>query len=126
MSPASSAAAAHPDASSLPTSTAGSRPKRRLSNAAQAAWMDPETDDGTLDDDSPKSRASKRSRAAAQLAEGSLGGSPKQGGGVQGAAQQTKALTEKEKEARRVARMIRNRSAFSRSLVAQPLLGRGH
>jgi ribosomal protein S25 len=88
--------------------------------------MDADTDDGTLDDGSPKSRASKRSRAAAQLAGGSLGGSPKHGGGVQGAAQQPQALTEKEKEARRVARMIRNRSALSRSLIAQPLLGRGH
>ncbi|GAA6044403.1 hypothetical protein NBRC10512_003902, partial [Rhodotorula toruloides] len=108
MSPASSAAAAHLDDPVLPTSTAGSRPKRRLSNAAQAAWMDAEMDDGMLDDDEPKSRASKRSRAAAQLAGGGLGGSPKQGGGAQGGVP-PKALTEKEKEARRVARMIRNR-----------------
>ncbi|EMS22957.1 Basic-leucine zipper (bZIP) transcription factor [Rhodotorula toruloides NP11] len=114
MSPASSAAAAHLDDPVLPTSTAGSRPKRRLSNAAQAAWMDAEMDDGMLDDDEPKSRASKRSRAAAQLAGGGLGGSPKQGGGAQGGVP-PKALTEKEKEARRVARMIRNRNAAQAS-----------
>uniref|UniRef100_A0A0K3CLS1 BY PROTMAP: gi/472585397/gb/EMS22951.1/ Basic-leucine zipper (BZIP) transcription factor [Rhodosporidium toruloides NP11] n=1 Tax=Rhodotorula toruloides TaxID=5286 RepID=A0A0K3CLS1_RHOTO len=114
MSPASSAASAHLDDPVLPTSTAGSRPKRRLSNAAQAAWMDAEMDDGMLDDDEPKSRASKRSRAAAQLAGGGLGGSPKQGGGGQGGVP-PKALTEKEKEARRVARMIRNRNAAQAS-----------
>ncbi|GAA6049977.1 hypothetical protein NBRC10513_001322 [Rhodotorula toruloides] len=114
MSPASSAASAHLDDPVLPTSTAGSRPKRRLSNAAQAAWMDAGMDDGMLDDDEPKSRASKRSRAAAQLAGGGLGGSPKQGGGGQGGVP-PKALTEKEKEARRVARMIRNRNAAQAS-----------
>ncbi|GEM10268.1 basic-leucine zipper (bZIP) transcription factor [Rhodotorula toruloides] len=114
MSPSSSAAAAHLEDPVLPTSTAGSRPKRRLSNAAQAAWMDAEKDDGLLDDDSPKSRASKRSRAAAQFAGGALSGSPKQGGGAQGGVP-PKALTEKEKEARRVARMIRNRNAAQAS-----------
>jgi hypothetical protein len=88
-----------------------SRPKRRLSDTTQFDLED--DDEGVYDEEELHTRSgaagrSKRSR----ISQGGTGGgadgehaSPKQ-------LQPGKALTEKEKESRRVARMIRNRSAF--------------
>ncbi|GAA6017557.1 hypothetical protein JCM10207_001206 [Rhodosporidiobolus poonsookiae] len=99
-----------PPASAPPRSQGpqhSTRPKRRLSNATQLSIDD--DDDALLlfdDDDEPKGRG-KRSRPhpGAQV----NAGSPKQ------QQQPVKALTEKEKEQRRIARMIRNRNAAQAS-----------
>lgn len=95
------------------------RPKRRLSNAASVAAFDLSDQE---DEDEYNKPRSKRSRVGAgmragspSLFEGEAGGSTaggsSQGGGAGGAGG-VKALSEKEKESRRQARMIRNRSEY--------------
>ncbi|GAA6019273.1 hypothetical protein JCM10207_005061 [Rhodosporidiobolus poonsookiae] len=100
-----------PPASAPPRSQGpqhSTRPKRRLSNATQLSIDD--DDDALLlfddDDDEPKGRG-KRSRPHPGVQANA--GSPKQ------QQQPVKALTEKEKEQRRIARMIRNRNAAQAS-----------
>ncbi|GAA5922021.1 hypothetical protein JCM6882_003606, partial [Rhodosporidiobolus microsporus] len=118
-SPALTASASAPP----PQGVTSSRPKRRLSNATQLSMHDHDDDLALLDYDDEfeagSATRSKRSRpgtGGVGAAGGGSGnsGSPKQGAG-QGGVQVAKALTEKEKEARRVARMIRNRNAAQAS-----------
>jgi hypothetical protein len=95
-----------------PTST---RTKRRLSNATPAAALD--HSDHEDEEDYSKQPRSKRNRAVRATSEGdedgesAAGDSISQSGSRGGAGgTTTKALSEKEKDARRQARMIRNRS----------------
>jgi hypothetical protein len=92
-----------------------SRPKRRLSEAVQLDLE--EEDEGAYDQDHDedhqlrlgaggRSKRSRISQGGGGGADGEHNTSPKQ-------LQPGKALTEKEKESRRVARMIRNRSALT-------------
>ncbi|GAA5825394.1 hypothetical protein JCM11251_006964 [Rhodosporidiobolus azoricus] len=117
--PSGSAPSSSHPVSAPPQGSANSRPKRRLSNATQLSMDD--DDLAMMDDDFDEEELStktgtrsKRSRPTAGVLGGggggsySVGNSPKQQ--VVG-----KALTEKEKEARRVARMIRNRNAAQAS-----------
>ncbi|GAA5888761.1 hypothetical protein JCM5296_000095 [Sporobolomyces johnsonii] len=108
MSAASSSAfhLAQPEGGALGITAGGSRLKRRLSNATTASlgFSDDEDDEAT------KPRG-KRTRPAGGAA------SPKAGGGAAaaGTGAGAKALTDKEKEARRQARMVRNRNAAQAS-----------
>jgi len=107
-----------PEVSITSNSPTIQRPKRRLSNAASVAAFDLSDQE---DDEYNKPR-SKRSRAgynprAGSPALSSFEGESAAGGGTtspqHGGGGGVKALSEKEKESRRQARMIRNRSELS-------------
>ncbi|GAA6037375.1 hypothetical protein JCM8097_008537 [Rhodosporidiobolus ruineniae] len=92
--------------------------KRRLSNATQLSFNGDSDDDDMDDDldDPPHLPATRSKRSRPSSGGGGGVGAPPQGSPKQpSSAQPGKALTEKEKEARRVARMIRNRNAAQAS-----------
>ncbi|GAA6037360.1 hypothetical protein JCM8097_008529 [Rhodosporidiobolus ruineniae] len=91
--------------------------KRRLSNATQLSFNGDSDDDDMDDDlDDPPHLPATRSKRSRPSSGGGGVGAPPQGSPKQpSSAQPGKALTEKEKEARRVARMIRNRNAAQAS-----------
>ncbi|GAA5879916.1 hypothetical protein JCM8547_003701, partial [Rhodosporidiobolus lusitaniae] len=99
-----SSAAAPPPHSAPQGSLASSRPKRRLSNATQLS-LDEDDEAGYSDDEHLPKQRTKRRVGGGGGAGTSVDHSPKQH------TQPGKALSEKEKESRRIARMIRNRNA---------------
>ncbi|GAA5841341.1 hypothetical protein JCM3766R1_005036 [Sporobolomyces carnicolor] len=109
---------------SLPTSISNSaaRPKRRLSNANSAAAFDHSDHEDEDDYSKPRSKRNRGVRAtsdgledlpaiSSEYAAGEPAGSCARGAGVPA----PKALSEKDKDARRQARMIRNRNAAQAS-----------
>ncbi|GAA5944143.1 hypothetical protein JCM1841_000929 [Sporobolomyces salmonicolor] len=103
---ASTAYIARPEGGAPGITPGGSRLKRRLSNATTVSlgFSDDE-------DDEPTKPRGKRTRPAGGAASPKAGGAAAAAGTGAGA----KALTDKEKEARRQARMVRNRNAAQAS-----------
>ncbi|GAA5998324.1 hypothetical protein JCM11641_007867, partial [Rhodosporidiobolus odoratus] len=106
--------ASAPSLSSQSSSSSSSRPKRRLSNATIMS-IDEEDDMDFAEEEEEDKERGKRSRASLgnrnqfQVGPGDRGQtSPKQ-------LNTGKAMSEKEKETRRIARMIRNRNAAQAS-----------